>query len=207
MVQRRQAGPRSAADDHPRRRAERRAEENDDGPRAAAAAVSRLADAARTSSRATPRSTWWPTCWPAARTRGCTSGWSTTCRSRRDVTASQQSQALSSYFLIVATPRPGHTVDELQKVDRRGDREAAARGADRRTSCERSLNQIESSFYNRMERVGGFGGKADQLNAYYTDTGDPDWFNEDLARYRALSAVRHPRRGAAVTCRSTAASS
>ena len=38
-----------------------------------------------------------------------------------------------------------------------------------------------------MERVGGFGGKADQLNAYYTATGNPDWFNEDLARYRALS--------------------
>ena len=38
-----------------------------------------------------------------------------------------------------------------------------------------------------MERVGGFGGKGDQLNAYYSETGDPDWFNEDLARYRALS--------------------
>ena len=37
-----------------------------------------------------------------------------------------------------------------------------------------------------MERVGGFAGKADQLNGYYTDTGDPDWFNEDLARYRAI---------------------
>ena len=63
---------------------------------------------------------------------------------------------------------------------------------------ERSLNQIEASFYNRMERVGGFGGKADQLNAYYTDTGDPDWFNEDLARYRALSPSRHQRRRGAV---------
>ena len=52
---------------------------------------------------------------------------------------------------------------------------------------ERSFNQIEASFYNRMERVGGFGGKADQLNAYLTTTGDPDWFNEDLSRYRALS--------------------
>ena len=52
---------------------------------------------------------------------------------------------------------------------------------------ERSVNQAEASFYDRMERVGGFGGKADQLNAYYTGTGDPDWFNEDLARYRALS--------------------
>ena len=52
---------------------------------------------------------------------------------------------------------------------------------------ERSVNQIEASFYNRMERTGGFGGKGDQLNSYYTFTGDPDWFNEDLARYRAQS--------------------
>jgi zinc protease len=48
------------------------------------------------------------------------------------------------------------------------------------------VNQFEASFYSRMERVGGFGGTADQLNAYYTVTGDPDWFNEDLGRYRAL---------------------
>ena len=40
-----------------------------------------------------------------------------------------------------------------------------------------------------MERVGGFGGKADQLNAYYTRTGMPDYFAEDLARYRSLSAA------------------
>src|SRR5207247_5006431 len=32
------------------------------------------------------------------------------------VSAFQVSQALSSYFLIEATPRPGHTIDELQKV-------------------------------------------------------------------------------------------
>jgi len=25
------------------------------------------------------------------------------------------------------------------------------------------------------------------LNAYFTFAGDPDWFNEDLSRYRALS--------------------
>ena len=53
---------------------------------------------------------------------------------------------------------------------------------------ERAINQIEASFYNRMESVGGFGGKGDQLNAYYTATGNPDYFNEDLSRYRALSA-------------------
>ena len=104
----------------------------------------------------------------------------------QSVTASQNSQALSSYFLIEATARPGHTVEELRRVI---DEELAKLRADRPTERElqRALHQTEASFYNRMERVGGFGGKADQLNAYYTNTGDPDWFNEDLARYRALS--------------------
>ena len=52
---------------------------------------------------------------------------------------------------------------------------------------ERALNQIESSFYNRMERIGSFGGVGDQLNAYYVEAGNPGYFNEDLSRYRALS--------------------
>src|SRR5437762_14269092 len=90
--------------------------------------------------------------------------------------------------MVEATPRPGHTIDELQKVI---DEEIVKLQAEAPTphEVERSVNQIESSFYNRMERVGGFGGTADQLNAYYTYTGDPDWFNEDLARYRALSVT------------------
>ena len=51
------------------------------------------------------------------------------------------------------------------------------------------MNQIEANFYRQMERVGGFGGKADQLNAYYTRTGMPDFFEEDISRYRAVSAT------------------
>jgi len=102
------------------------------------------------------------------------------------VEAFQASRALSSYFLIDATPRPGHTVEELQKVI---DEEIATLQRDGPTAHEvqRAINQTESSFFSRMERVGGFGGKADQLNAYSTTTGDPDWFDEDLARYRAIS--------------------
>jgi zinc protease len=52
---------------------------------------------------------------------------------------------------------------------------------------ERAVNQVEASFYARMERVGSFGGVGDQLNGYYVETGNPDFFAEDLARYRALS--------------------
>jgi zinc protease len=105
----------------------------------------------------------------------------------QSVSASQNSQALSSYFLIDATPRPGHTVEEIQRVI---DEEIVKlqNAPPTEHEIDRSLNQIEASFYNRMERVGGFSGTADQLNAYYTTTGDPDWFNEDLSRYRALSA-------------------
>src|SRR5206468_407541 len=104
----------------------------------------------------------------------------------QSVSAFQNSQALSSYFLVEVTPRPGHTVEEVQKVI---DEEIARLQAEAPSDHEvqRALNQVEASFYNRMERVGGYAGKADQLNAYYTSTGDPDWFNEDLGRYRALS--------------------
>src|SRR5436190_9369886 len=104
----------------------------------------------------------------------------------QDVSASQASAQVSSQFEIVATPRPGHTVDELKKVIDE-ELERLQREEPSAHELERSINQIEASFYNRMERVGGFGGKGDQLNAYFTSTGIPDWFNEDLPRYRAQS--------------------
>ncbi len=105
----------------------------------------------------------------------------------QSVSAYQGSQALSSAFVVEATARPGRTIEEIQKVL---DEEIARFKQEGPTPRElqRALNQIEASFYSRMERVGGFGGKADQLNGYYAATGNPDWFNEDLARYRALSA-------------------
>jgi zinc protease len=106
----------------------------------------------------------------------------------QDVQAFQQSQVLGSAFYLQATARPGKTVEELQKViDEEIDTLAAAPPEPR--ELERALNQIEASFLRQAERVGGFGGKANQLNAYYTNTGTPDFFNEDLARYRSLDAT------------------
>ena len=49
-----------------------------------------------------------------------------------------------------------------------------------------------------MQRVGGFGGKADQLNSYFVAGGGPDFFAEDLARYTSLSRVRRAGRGRSV---------
>jgi zinc protease len=105
----------------------------------------------------------------------------------QDVNAFQQSQSLGSVFLIVATARPGQTLEKIQAVIDEELEKLRAAPADER-EMTRTLNQIEANFYRGMERVGGFGGKADQLNAYYTRTGMPDYFAEDLSRYRALSA-------------------
>jgi zinc protease len=106
----------------------------------------------------------------------------------QDVAAFQQSQALGSAFYVQATARPGKTVEELQKViDEEIEKLAAAPPETR--ELERAINQIEASFLRQAERVGGFSGKANQLNAYYTNTGMPDWFAEDLARYRSIGAT------------------
>ena len=106
----------------------------------------------------------------------------------QDVNAFQQSQALGSVFVIIATARPGHTLEKIQQViDEELDKLRTTPADDREMA--RVMNQIEANFYRQMERVGGFGGKADQLNAYYTRTGMPDFFEEDISRYRAVSAT------------------
>ena len=106
----------------------------------------------------------------------------------QDVSAFQSSGALGSSFVIVATARRGRTVDEMQKaIDEEIDR--LRRTPPEAREVQRALNQVEASFYRSMERVGGFGGKADQLNAYYFAGGGPDYFAEDLARYTSLSTV------------------
>ncbi len=112
----------------------------------------------------------------------------------QDVTAFQASAALDSQFQIVVTARPGDPkgtpaalIDRIKTVV---DEEIAKlqQAPPTQREFQRAINQIEASFYNRMESAGGFNGKGNQLNAYYTETGNPDYFNEDLSRYRALTA-------------------
>jgi zinc protease len=111
----------------------------------------------------------------------------------QDVEANQASKALNSEYQIVVTARPpaaGTTVaaaiDRIRGiVDEEVKKLQQSPPSDR--EFHRALNQIESSFYDRMERVGGFGGVADQMNGYYADSGNPGYFSEDLSRYRSLS--------------------
>jgi zinc protease len=104
----------------------------------------------------------------------------------QDVAAFQASKTLNSEYQIVVTARPGGSIDKIRAVV---DEEIAKLQQAPPTAREftRAINQIESSFYDRMERVGDFGGVGDQLNSYYFAAGNPGYFTEDLSRYRALS--------------------
>jgi zinc protease len=104
----------------------------------------------------------------------------------QDVNAGQGSQGLASTFAVVVTARSGHNLEEIRRlVDEEIAKLQAAPPSER--ELQRFQNRTEAGFFDRLERVGGFGGKADQLNLYYFRTGDPDYFEEDLARYRALA--------------------
>jgi zinc protease len=104
----------------------------------------------------------------------------------QSVAAYQQSQRLGSVFNIEVMVRPGQSLEKtLAVVDEELDKLRSERAAS--SELARALTQIEAGFYRGMERVGGFGGKADQINGYDTNTGMPDFFHEDLSRYRALA--------------------
>jgi zinc protease len=100
-----------------------------------------------------------------------------------DVSAYQSSREIGSFFLLVATAAPGHTLREIAaRID-----EELRRAADEGPSIEemdRALAQAEAHFMYRLQTVGGFGGKSDQLNAYNVMKGTPGFFVPDLDRYR-----------------------
>jgi zinc protease len=103
-----------------------------------------------------------------------------------DVSAYQHSREISSFFLLAATAAPGQSLTEIAAIiDERIQRLADEGPVDE--EIERGLAQAEAHFMYRLQTVGGFGGKSDQLNAYNVFRGDPDFFSGDLDRYRAAS--------------------
>ena len=112
-----------------------------------------------------------------------------------EVAASQGSRELGSFFQIVATAAPGRTLAEVEQAVVR---ELALfhEAGPSRDELERCLAQAESHFLHRLQTVGGFGGKSDQLNAYNVYLGTPDYFEQDLARYRSADAGRLQRAAA-----------
>jgi zinc protease len=103
-----------------------------------------------------------------------------------EVSASQNSREIGGFFQVVATAAPGRTLTELERAIM-GELAAFADGGPTPVEMERGLAQAESHFIFRLQTVGGFGGKSDQLNAYNVFLGDPAYFDKDLARYRQVT--------------------
>jgi zinc protease len=103
-----------------------------------------------------------------------------------DVSAAQNSREVAGFLQVAATAAPGHSLAELeQAIVEEVDRFADEGPSD--DEIERGLVQAEAQFVFRLQSVGSFGGKSDQLNAYNVFLDDPDFFDRDLARYQRVT--------------------
>jgi len=104
----------------------------------------------------------------------------------QDISANNNSRELAGTIQITATPRRGVSLDSLEAAI---DREIAAIIASppAESELQRAYNASEAALIYSLQTVGGFGGKSDQLNEYAVYTGNPGYFEQDLARYRAVT--------------------
>ena len=99
-----------------------------------------------------------------------------------DVSAYQQSREMSGMFQMACTAAAGIPLAELETAIRAAIGQLAGNGVTD-AELERGLAQTEAQFVYRLQTIGGFGGKSDQLNAYNTFVGDPGYFDRDRQRY------------------------
>ena len=105
-----------------------------------------------------------------------------------DVAASHNSREIGSFFQLAATGTPGQQLADLHSAIA-GELARLVDDGPAAVEMERSLAQAEAHFVFRLQTVGGFGGKGDQLNAYNVFLGDPGYFDRDLDRYRRATAA------------------
>ena len=121
-----------------------------------------------------------------------------------DVSASQNSREMAGYAQITATAAPGHTLAEIERAILE---EIARLAADGPTDeeIERGRVQAEAQFMFRLQTVGGFGGKSDQLNAYNVFLDDPDVLRRATSRATSSVTARVAAGGRRALSRSRAA--
>jgi len=100
----------------------------------------------------------------------------------QDVQVENQSLLLGSVFELYATAKPGVKLEQIeQAID---DELARLRNeGPTQAELERARNVTEARIIQRLERLGGFGGKADRLNMYNHFLGNPGYLPKDLERY------------------------
>jgi zinc protease len=105
-----------------------------------------------------------------------------------NITSFNNGMEISGFFVVAATARPGASLADIEKTVT----EEIARLAKNGPTAEevdRARTKWEYNFVTGLERIGGFGGKADLLGQYNTFLGDPGKFDEDVQRYRGATAA------------------
>jgi zinc protease len=102
------------------------------------------------------------------------------------------SLTLASPFQCELIAKPGVTPEKLEAEAEKIIDEFAAKGPTTE-EVEWARNKVETGLISGLQRLGGFGGVADQLNFYNQYTGDPGYLPKDLARYDAVTpaSVQH----------------
>ncbi len=104
----------------------------------------------------------------------------------QSVTAGQQSLQAQSIFRVSAIARPGVAPEALQKEIDRVLEEVRKKGVTADELLRAKRKQL-TGMISGLQKIGGFGGKADMLNAYNQLLGRPDGLEEDLRRYDAVT--------------------
>ncbi len=104
----------------------------------------------------------------------------------QDVSAFQDGNALSGNFGIIATAKQDISLSEIEKIIFE-EIEKVKKDGITKYEIEKAKNSIKASFIYRLQSLGGFGSRTDQLNYYNTFFGNPGRFNDDLKRYQLVT--------------------
>jgi zinc protease len=105
----------------------------------------------------------------------------------QEAAAAQNSNALTSTFIIDATARPGNDPSELEAaID--AELKALRDTGPSEQEVERARNTIETAMLTSIEKLGGTG-LANQINQYNQYTGDPGYLPKDIERLRRVTAA------------------
>ena len=102
----------------------------------------------------------------------------------QSVNAFQDGSRLDGKFQLTVTPKPGQTTADIDKVVR-GEITNLINGGVTARELQRAQNVYKASFLNRLASVLG---KAEVLNTYNYYIGNPDYVQQDAARYERVTA-------------------
>ena len=102
-----------------------------------------------------------------------------------DVQAFNHGQEISGEFHVIATANPDVSLTSLESMIK-NQLESIRQNGPTQSELDRAINRLQSYQIRQLEKIGGFGGKADQLNYYNVLGGDADLINSDIERYKKV---------------------